>query len=63
MQITIGLILLIVSVGMLVVARPKQGQDCAPWLSQPWILGQVYALAILAVAVVGVSFMLSEWPS
>jgi hypothetical protein len=63
MQITVGLILLIVSVGMVLVARPKQGQDSAVWLSKPWILGQGYVLAVLVAAVVGVSFILNAWPN
>ena len=61
MQIVIGLILLIVCVGMLVVARPKAGQDSAIWLSKPWILGQAYVMIVLAV--VGVTFIFKGWPS
>ena len=62
MQIIIGLILLIVCVGMLVIGRPKAGQDSAIWLSKPWILGQVHVLLALVVAVVGVTFVLNGWP-
>ena len=63
MQITVGIVLLIVSVGMVMMARPKAGQDSATWLSKPWILGQAYVLAVLVVAVVGVSFVLNAWPA
>ncbi len=63
MQIIIGIVLLIVSVGMIVVGRPKLGQDSALWLSKPWILGQAYVLAVLVVAVVGVSLILNGWPA
>jgi hypothetical protein len=63
MQIITGLILLIVCAGMLLVARPKAGQDSAHWLSKPWILGQAYVMLALSVAVVGVSLVLNGWPS
>ncbi len=63
MQIILGIILLIVSVGMVMIARPKAGQDSAIWLSKPWILGQAYVLVVLLVAVVGVSFILNAWPA
>jgi len=62
MQIIVGIILLIVSVGMVIIARPKAGQGSVVWLSEPWILGQGYVLTVLVVAVVGVSFILNAWP-
>jgi hypothetical protein len=61
MQTTTGVVLLLVSVAMIIIARPKAGQDSAIWLSNPWILGQIYALAVLATAVLGVTFILSGW--
>ncbi len=63
MLIILGVVLLLVCVGMILVARPKAGQDSAIWLSKPWILGQAYVLLTLLVAVVGVSFILNSWPS
>jgi hypothetical protein len=63
MQITVGCILLVVSVAMVVIARPASGQESVFWLSKPWILGQVYVLASLVRAVIGVSFILNAWPS
>ncbi len=63
MQITIGIVLLLVCVGMIIIARPKPGQDSAIWLSKPWILGQTYVLLTLLAAVVGVSFILNGLPS
>jgi hypothetical protein len=63
MKIVVGLILVIACVGMMVLARPKQGQDSAIWLSKPWILGQAYIMLALVVAVVGVSLVVSGWPS
>jgi hypothetical protein len=62
MLIVIGVILLALSAGMLVIARPKAGQDCAIWLSKPWILGQAYVMAVLIIAVVGVSLVLNSLP-
>ena len=63
MQIVIGIILLAVCVGMLIIGRPQAGQDSAIWLSKPWILGQAYLLVALIAAVVGVSFLLNNWPA
>ncbi len=63
MQIIVGCIFLLVFFGMVFVARPAAGQDSVLWLSKPWILGQVYVLAALVTAVVGVSFILNAWPS
>jgi hypothetical protein len=63
MQITVGCILLVVFVAMVVIARPTSGQDTVLWLSKPWMLGQVYVLASLVTAVIGVSFILNAWPS
>ncbi len=63
MLIILGIVLLLVCVGMILVARPKAGQDSAIWLSKPWFLGQAYVLLTLLVAVVGVSFILNSWPS
>ncbi len=61
MQIIIGLTLLIVAGGMVFVARPAAGSDSVLWLSKPWILGQIYVLATLLVAVVAVSVILNGW--
>jgi hypothetical protein len=63
MQITIGVVLLLVTVVMIIIARPRAGQDSAIWLSKPWMLGQIYVLAVLATAVIGVSFILNAWPA
>ncbi len=63
MQIILGVVLLFLCVGMVVVARPKAGQDSAIWLRGPWILGQTYVLLTLLAGVVGVSFIVNAWPS
>jgi hypothetical protein len=63
MQIILGLIFVIVSAGMVLIGRPKAGQDSAIWLSKPWILGQVYILVALVAAVIGVGFIINAWPS
>jgi hypothetical protein len=63
MQIILGLVLLIISAGMIMAGRPQKGSDSVPWLSKPWILGQAYVMIVLIVGVVGVSFILTGWPS
>jgi xanthine/uracil permease len=63
MQIVVGLILVIVGMGMIQIARPKAGTDSALWLSKPWMLGQAYVLAVLIIAVIGIAFIFSGWPS
>jgi hypothetical protein len=63
MQLVIGCVLLVLCFGMLMIARPAAGQDSVIWLSKPWILGQIYVLAALATAVVGVSTILNGLPS
>lgn len=55
-----GLVLLVAAGGMIVLARPADGA-AAPFLKN-WIVGQAYALAALATAVVGVSMILNDLP-
>jgi len=62
MQIAVGIVLLLVCAGMVFVARPPAGTDSAPWLKS-WLLGQMYVLAALVIAVIGVGFVLNGWPS
>jgi hypothetical protein len=56
----IGIILLVVAIGMVAVARPKAGQDCAPFL-RVWLIGQVYTLVTLTIVIAGVGLVLSGW--
>ena len=55
-----GLVLLIVTVGMIVLARPGDGV-AAPFLKN-WVLGQAYALAALSSTVIGISMVLHDMP-
>ena len=60
MNFTAGLFLLAVTVAMIVVARPADGVS-APFL-RVWIVGQVYALAAMVSAVIGVTILITTWP-
>jgi len=55
-----GLVLLGVTFGMIILARPADGV-AAPFLKN-WVVGQTYALAALSTAVVGVSLILNDLP-
>ena len=60
MSFTAGLVLIAVTVAMIVVARPADG-ELAPFL-RVWIVGQLYALAAMVSAVLGVTIMIITWP-
>lgn len=60
MNFTAGFVLLAVTVAMIVVARPADGVS-APFL-RVWIVGQVYALAAMVSAVIGVTILITTWP-
>jgi hypothetical protein len=60
MNFTAGLVLLAVTVAMIVVARPADGVS-APFL-RVWIVGQIYALAAMVSAVIGVTILITAWP-
>ena len=60
MNFTGGLILLAIPVAMVLLARPADGES-APFL-KVWIVGQVYALAAMVSAVMGVTTVISSWP-
>ncbi|HEY5217510.1 MAG TPA: hypothetical protein VIJ17_11545 [Pseudolabrys sp.] len=60
MDFTAGLVLIAITIGMIVIARPKDGVS-APFL-KVWIVGQIYALAAMVSAVIGVTIIISTWP-
>ena len=60
MNFTAGLILIAVTIAMIVVARPANG-ELAPFL-RVWIVGQLYALTAMVSAVIGVTIMIIAWP-
>ena len=59
MNFTFGLILLAVTIAMLVIARPADGES-AKFL-KVWIVGQIYALAAMVSAVIGVTIIIATW--
>ena len=60
MDFTAGLVLIAITIGMIVIARPKDGVS-APFL-KVWIVGQIYALTAMVSAVIGVTIIISTWP-
>ena len=60
MNFTAGLILIAVTIAMIVVARPADGES-APFL-RVWIVGQLYALTAMVSAVIGVTIVIIAWP-
>jgi multisubunit Na+/H+ antiporter MnhB subunit len=60
MNFTAGLILIAVTIAMIVVARPANGES-APFL-RVWIVGQLYALTAMVSVVIGVTIMIIAWP-
>ena len=60
MDFTAGLVLIAITIAMIVIARPKDGVS-APFL-KVWIVGQIYALAAMVSAVIGVTIIISTWP-
>ena len=59
MNFTFGLILVAVTIAMLVIARPADGES-AKFL-KVWIVGQIYALAAMVSAVLGVTIIIATW--
>lgn len=55
-----GLILIVVTIAMVVLARPTDGV-VAPFLKS-WVIGQVYTMVALAAGVLGISLVLSDLP-
>jgi len=57
MHLIYGLVLIGVAVLMLILGRPAQGMDTAPFL-KVWIVGQMYAMATMVGFVIGTSFVI-----
>jgi len=53
MNLTGGVVLIAIAVGMLFLARPKDGVS-AHFLKGPWIVGQTYVMIAMVVGVIGV---------
>ncbi|MEP7030804.1 MAG: hypothetical protein ABI830_07710 [Pseudolabrys sp.] len=60
MNFTVGLILVAVTIGMIVIARPTDGESAS--FLKNWMVGQMYALTAMVSAVIGVTIMISTRP-
>jgi len=60
MSLMLGPVLLAVTVVMILVARPADGES-APFLKS-WIVGQLYALSAMVSAVIGIAIVILAWP-
>ena len=56
-----GFALILIGGGMVWIARPAKGADCAPFL-RAWIAGQAYALVAMICTVMGMTYLISGWP-
>ena len=60
MTFAAGLILIAVTVAMILLGRPANGES-APFL-RVWIVGQIYALTAMVSTVMGVTISIANWP-
>jgi hypothetical protein len=60
LELILGPALIAVTVLMILVARPKDGES-APFLKS-WPVGQAYSLAAMASAVAGATLVISRLP-
>jgi hypothetical protein len=60
MSFVIGLLLVALTVGMVLVARPVAGEPAR--FLRTWIVGQIYILGAMASALAGVTIMINAWP-
>jgi hypothetical protein len=57
MTFWVGLVLIAITVAMIVVARPRDGVSAS--FLKVWVVGQVYALTAMAIAVMGATIAIS----
>jgi hypothetical protein len=60
MNFFVGVALIIIAVGMIFLARPRDGVS-APYL-RIYIVGQLYILTALIGMVMGTALMIVNWP-
>ena len=60
MGLTAGLVLFIVAIGMLLIARPADGESAR--FLKVWIVGQIYAMTVMVLGVVGVTLVITDFP-
>jgi hypothetical protein len=58
MSVALGLILLAVTVAMILVARPTDGESAS--FLKNWFVGQLYALGAMVSAVTGVTILVTN---
>ncbi|HZD88753.1 MAG TPA: hypothetical protein VE224_01530 [Pseudolabrys sp.] len=60
MSETIGIVLLLLMVGMIIIARPRAGQDRAPFLGT-WAMTQAYILVMLTFFLAGAGLLIRSF--
>ena len=60
MSLALGVILLAVTVAMIMVARPADGESAS--FLKNWFVGQLYALGAMVSAVAGGTMLVVAWP-
>jgi hypothetical protein len=60
MSFAIGIVLIALTVGMVLAARPVGGEPAR--FLRAWAVGQIYILGAMVSALAGVTLMISAWP-
>ena len=60
MIFTVGILLVALTVGMVLVARPVAGEPAR--FLRSWIVGQIYIMGAMAATLAGVPIMINAWP-
>lgn len=61
MILLFGCVLIALTCVMIWLAIPAKGADSAAFL-RVWLVAQIYAMAAMISAVVGVTLIISDWP-
>jgi len=61
MNLTFGVVLIAIAIAMIMLARPRDGVS-ARFLKGPWIVGQLYVMTAMISGVIGVAFIIVNWP-
>ena len=60
MSFALGILLLAITVGMVLIARPVAGEPAR--FLRHWAVGQTYILGAMASALVGITIIVNTWP-
>jgi len=60
MNLTAGIAFIAVAIIMIVLGRPRDG--VARGFLKVWIVGQIYAMTAMILGVVGIAFIIVNWP-